>query len=66
MFWGRHCTIFQQTCLKPSSSFAVHVLFYAGTLGFNCLFAINIVMEYVAIVGNFGAVLGGVISGSQT
>ena len=38
----------------------LHVVFDSGALGFYFLFAVYVVMEYVAIVGDFGAVLGGV------
>ena len=42
----------------------LHVVFYSWTLGFDFLFAVYVVMEYVAVVGDFGAVLGGVDLGS--
>ena len=38
----------------------LHVVSDSGALGFDFLFAINVVMEYVAVVGDFGAVFGGV------
>ena len=38
----------------------LHVVSDSGALRFYFLFAVNIVMEYVAVVGDFGAVLRGV------
>ena len=38
----------------------LHVVLDSGALGFDFLFAVYVVMEYVAVVGDFCAVLGGV------